>query len=97
MNFVALPSDVQILIQSLAIALVTVAINFVIGRVPFLKFLAAYAQEWGLLLGGLLIDTIQNVLPTGSDDVSIKGIVFLLALIGMIVKFAKARGVRGLA
>lgn len=95
MNFVALPSDVQIIIQSLAIAVVTLAISFVVGRVPFLKFLAAYSQEWGLLLGGLLIDTIQNALPTGFDDVSIKGIVFFLALLGMLVKFAKARGVQG--
>ena len=95
MNFVALPSDVQLAIQALVVALVAVVLQWVIARVPFLKFLAAYAQEWGLLLSAALIDLIQNALPTGSDDVSIKAILFILALIGMFVKFAKSRKVAG--
>ena len=95
MNFVALPSDVQLAIQALVVAAVAFAIQFVIVRVPFLKFLAAYAQEWGLLLSAAVIDFIQNALPTGSDDVSIKAILFILALIGMFVKFAKSRKVEG--
>jgi hypothetical protein len=97
MTFVQLPSDVQLLIQALVVALVALAINWVIVAVPWLSFLANYAQEWGLLLAALLIDFIQNALPTGSDDVSIKAILFILALIGMFVKFARARKVKGFA
>jgi hypothetical protein len=95
--FVPLPSDVQLLIQALVVALVALAINWVIVAVPWLSFLENYAQEWGLLLAALLIDFIQNALPTGSDDVSIKAILFILALIGMFIKFARARKVKGFA
>ena len=93
--FVPLPSDVQLLIQGAVVALVALAINFVIVRVKWLAFLAAYAQEWGLLVSALLIDYIQNALPTGSDDVSIKAILFIFALLGMFVKFLKVRSVKG--
>jgi hypothetical protein len=97
MTFVQLPSDVQLAIQALAVALVAVAVNWLIVAVPWLAFLQAYALEWGMLVAALLIDFIQNALPTGSDDVSIKAIIFILALIGMFVKFLKARQVNGFA
>ena len=97
MNFVALPTDVQLAILAVVIAAVAFAIQWVIVAVPWLAFLANYAREWALLLSALLIDFIQNALPTGSDDVSIKLILFILALIGMFVKFAAVRQVKGFA
>ena len=94
-GFVALPADVQLAITSLVGVVVAIAIQWIIKQFPFLSFLAAYAQEWGLLLGAVVVDALQNALPTGFEDVSIKAILFVLALIGMFVKFLKNRGVQG--
>ena len=94
-SFVALPAEAQIAIQALIGALVVFVIQWVIARVPFLAFLAAYAQEWGMLLSAVVLDALQNALPTGYEDASIKGVLFLLALIGTFYKYARSKGVQG--
>lgn len=96
-GFVQLPADVQLGIQVLIVGIMAVAIQWLITAVPWLAFLSNYAQEWGLLLAGIVITALQNALPTGYEDVSIKGVVFVLAVIGLFVKFLRARGVRGFA
>jgi len=94
-GFVALPTDVQLALTAVIVSAVVFAVQFAIGRFPWLSFFSAYAREWGLAIAALLIEYIQNALPTGYDDVSVKLILFVLALIGVFVKFAAARNVKG--
>jgi len=93
-GFVELPADAQVAITALVTAVIAFALEWLIKSVPWLAFLKAYAAEWGLALSAVLLDVIQNALPTGYEDVAIKGVLFVLALIGAFVKFAKARGVK---
>lgn len=90
-GFVALPDNIQVSITGLVVAVVAFAFNWVIGIAPWLKFLRAYEQEWSLALSALVISWLQNLLPTGYEDVSIKGVAFLLALIFAFVPYMLAR------
>lgn len=92
-GFIELPSDVQGLIVAAVLAVVAFVIEWIVKAVPWLSFLKAYAQEWGMLLAVVVVNYIENVVPTGYDDLAIKGILFFFALLGAFVKFARARGV----
>lgn len=92
--FVALPDEAKVLITAAVMAGVAFVIQWIIKAVPWLAFLEAYAQEWGLMLSLVFINAIENYLPTGYEDASVKGVMFLLALLSLLPKFAKARGVK---
>ena len=48
MYFVDLPAGVENTITVLILAIVWFIVNFIIARVPFLSFIANYANELGL-------------------------------------------------
>lgn len=92
--FVAIPDSEKVLITAFFMAAVAFGIQWLVKAAPWLAFLKNYAQEWGLMLSVVAISWLENFLPTGYEDVSIKGVAFLLALIGTFVKWAQLRGIR---
>lgn len=98
-GFVEIPSETQGLIQVVCVAALALLFEFLIARFPFLSFLAAYAQEWGLLLAGTLTGFLSEWLPGGvwaEASVALVQFVFVtLAAILMARKFLAKRGVKG--
>lgn len=100
-GFVALPDEQKATITGLFIAGFALLFDFAIGRVPWLEFLRKYQTEWALVAAVAFITWLENILPTGFEDVSIKGIGFILALLAAVIPYLlirKAlvrRGVRG--
>src|SRR5215207_2495919 len=95
MNFVELPSEVQLAVIGLAVVLVDLAVTFAISYVPWLAFLEPYKQEWGLLLGAAAVTVIQNFLPTSYPEASVLAVQLVLAIIAIVVgakKFLAKRG-----
>lgn len=106
--FVSLPDDMKATITGLIIGVLGLAIDYLIGVLPpwlgpIGAFLKKYQQEWGLAIAAALITWLENALPSGYDDVILKGISFLLALIALFVPYFvlrnvfKARGVKAFA
>ena len=95
---VALPDEVKTAILGFAVALVALVFDFAIGRFPWLEFLRKYQQESALALASAITVWLENALPTGFEDVAIKGVAFLLALLFLIVPYfgiRKALAARG--
>lgn len=95
MSFVELPSDVQLAVVGVVVVLVGLAVEFAISYVPWLAFLRNYAQEWGLLLGAVVLEAVQNWLPSEYPEASILAVQLVLAIIAIIMgarKFLVNRG-----
>jgi hypothetical protein len=95
MSFVELPSDVQLAVVGVVVVLVGLAVEFAIAYVPWLAFLRNYAQEWGMLLGAVVLEAIQNWLPSEYPEASILAVQLVLAIIAIIMgarKFLVNRG-----
>lgn len=90
-NFVDLPDTIKNSITGLVIALFALGFDYLIGRVAWLEFLRKYQMEWAIMAASSLIVWLEGFLPTGYEDVSIKGIAFLLALIFVFVPYLVAR------
>ena len=90
-GFVALPDNLKGLIDGLFIAAFALLFDWAIGRLPWLEFLRRYQQEWALGASIAFVTWLQNLLPTGYEDVSIKGVAFVLALIAVFVPYMLAR------
>ena len=95
MQFVELPAEIQASLVGLVVALFALIVDYILGVLPpalgwLGDFLKKYQQEWALALGSALVVWLQNVLPSGYEDVSIKGITFILALIAAFVPFLLA-------
>lgn len=100
-GFVALPGEMQAAITGLFIAAFALGFDWVIGRVSWLAFLRRYQSELAVLAATGFTAWLQNILPTGYEDVSIKGVGFVLALIAAVIPYLVvrralvARGVNG--
>jgi hypothetical protein len=100
-GFVQLPDEQQAAITGLFIAGFALGFDWVIGRVAWLEFLRRYQSEWAIAAAIGFIGWLQNILPTGSEDVSIKGVGFVLALLIAVIpyrvvrKILANRGVKG--
>jgi hypothetical protein len=100
-GFVALPDEQIATIGGLFIALFALGFDWAIGRAPWLEILRKYQTEWALLASAAFVTWLQNILPTGFEDVSIKGVGFVLALLAAVIpylvirKALARRGVRG--
>jgi hypothetical protein len=93
--FVELPSETQLAIVGLVIVLVDLAVTAAISYVPWLAFLEAYKEEWGLLAGAAAVTAIQNWLPTQYPEASILAVQLVLAVIAIVMgvkKFLVNRG-----
>lgn len=93
--FVELPPNTQLAIVGLAVVLVDLAVTALISYVPWLSFLEAYKEEWGLLLGAAAVSAIQNWLPTQYPEASILAVQLVLAIIAIVMgakKFLAKRG-----
>lgn len=62
---VTLPPEAQTNINLLAVAVLALVSEWIVARVPWLKFLASYAQEWGMLLGAVAAKFLSEWLPGG--------------------------------
>lgn len=96
MNFVEFPVELQSAVIGLVVALFALIVDYLIGILPpafgwLGDFLKRYQQEWALAAGAALLELLQNVLPTGFEDVSIKGVAFVLALIAVFVPYLLVR------
>jgi hypothetical protein len=89
--FVQLPDALKASIVGLFVALFALGFDFLIGKIPWLEFLRKYQQELAVSLSAAFITWLENFLPSGYEDVSIKGIAFLLALIFVFVPYLAAR------
>lgn len=93
--FVELPSDTQLAIVGLVVILVDLAVTAAIAYVPWLAFLEKYKEEWGLALGALAVEAVQNWLPGAYPEASILAVQLVLAVIAIVMatkKFLAARG-----
>ena len=104
-SFVQLPDEMKASIVGLVVALFALGVDYLIGILPpalgwIGTFLKKYQQEWALAIAAALVTALENLLPSGYEDVSIKGVAFLLALIAVFVPFLfvhkafKASGVK---
>lgn len=98
-QFVDLPDAQESAIKVVAAALLALAFDFLIGVAPWLAFLRTYQEGFALSLGLLLVNAIENYLPTGSDAIAIPavGLVIAIALYLLGRTALKRRGTRGFA
>lgn len=95
--FVPLPEGTKVTIDVLVVAILALGIEFAVSKLPFLAFLKAYAQEWGLMLSAVLIPVIENFLPGGVfAEASVTGVQFVLAVIAAILASRKFLAKRSL-
>lgn len=93
--FVDLPVEQEIAITALVVSLVSLGITALIAYVPWLSFLEAYKEEWGLTAAAIVIVALENWLPSAYPEVSILAVALVLAIlaaIGFVKKFSAARG-----
>lgn len=93
--FVELPGETQLAIIGLVVVLVDLAVTALISYVPWLDFLERYKEEWGLTLGALAVEMIQNWLPGQYPEASVLAVQLVLAIIAIVMatkKFLVARG-----
>lgn len=96
--FVELPQEAQLAIVGLAVVLVDLAVTAAIAYVPWLAFLEAYKEEWGLALGALAIQLLQNALPGGEyAAISILAVQLVLAILAVVMGAKKFLAKRGAA
>ncbi len=97
-GFVDLPPEQELAITSIVIAVVALALDWLIGRFPWLEFFRQYREVWSLAVATLVIKYIENALPTGSDPLSIPLVQMVIAalvyLLGRMIM--KRRGVQAL-
>jgi hypothetical protein len=107
-GFVDLPVNIEASIIGLVVSVFALVIDYLIGILPPAlgwvgEFLKKYQQEWALAAGAGVVVWLENFLPTGSEDVSIKGVAFFLALIFVFIPYLvvrkafAARGVKAFA
>jgi len=98
-GFVDLPASQEIAITGIFIAVLGLALDFAIGRLPWLEFFRQYQEAWATSLALLFTAGLENWLPTGSDYLSIQAVGLLIAaalyLLGRTV--FRNRGVREFA
>lgn len=97
-NFVQLPDGVVVAVTSLIVGAVVFGVNWLIVRVPLLRFLAAYAQEWGIALAAAAILWFQNAVPDIYAAVAVHAVELVLAIIAVyktLHTFAKKSGAQG--
>jgi hypothetical protein len=92
-GFVQFPDEMQATITGLFIAVFALGFDWVIGRVPWLEFIRRYQLEWALGLSVGFIAWLQNILRTGFEEISIKGVGFLLALLAAVIPYLVVRKV----
>ena len=99
-SFVQLPEPLVATVTALIVSGVVLAVQLLVARVPLLKFLANYAEEWGYMLAAGLLAWFQNAVPDAYAEVAVYGLYLVLAIIAVATAARKAlaaRGVRGFA
>ena len=93
--FVDIPVEQELAITALVIALVDLGVVALISYFPWLAFLEAYKEEWGLALAAVAVAALENWLPSAYPEISVLAVALVLAIlaaIGFVKKFAAARG-----
>lgn len=79
-QFVELPADVQLSITVLVTVLVGLLFAYVGSKLPWsVPILAKYKEEVALDLAALVVAKLQDVLPTGYDEVSVLAVKLIIA------------------
>jgi len=100
-GFVQLPAEQQAAITGLFIALFALGFDWLIGFAPWLEWFRQYREPWAIAASLAFTTWLQNILPTGFEDISIKGVGFILAIFAAVIpylvvrKILARRGVRG--
>jgi hypothetical protein len=79
-GFVDLPVEQEQAINGIFLALFSLLLDLAIGKIPWLEFFRQYREAWSLTFSTLFIGWLQNILPTGFEDLSIKIVAVLIAL-----------------
>lgn len=96
--FVELPQSVQLAVIGLVVVLVDLAVTAAIAYLPWLAFLEPYKEEWGLALGALAVQFLQNALPGGEyTAISILAVQLVLAILAVVMGVKKFLAKRGAA
>lgn len=80
-GFVDLPDSQEMAINGVFVAVGALVFDFLIGRFAWLEFFRQYREAWSLALSALAIRALENGLPTGSDELSIKAVALLIAVV----------------
>ena len=98
-QFVDLPDSQEAGIKVIAVALVALAFDYLIGVAPWLEFVRQYQEGLALSLSIIAISAIENALPTGSDPIAVPAVGLLIA--AALYFFGRSalreRGVQGFA
>jgi hypothetical protein len=97
-SFVELPAPIVASVTALIVGAVIFGVNWLIVRVPLLKFLANYAQEWGIVIAAALIMWFQSTVPDIYAAIAIHAVELVLAIIAVfstLHTLAASRGVKG--
>jgi hypothetical protein len=78
-GFVDLPAEQEGQITGIFIAVLGLALDFAIGRFPWLEFFRQYQIAWATSLALLFTVGLENWLPTGSEYLSIQAVGLLIA------------------
>jgi len=79
-EFVELPDEQKIAISGIFVAVFALLFDATIGRLPWLEFFRQYQEAWALAASALSTAWLQNLLPTGFEDLSIKAVALLIAI-----------------
>ena len=97
-GFVELPSDLQLQVTGLVVALVAFCFAKLIEYIPVLAFLEEFREPFSLALATQLLAALQNALPSAYPEISILVVQLILAVLAAVkfLDLLKKRGVRAL-
>lgn len=98
-QFVDLPDTQETGIKVVVTALLALGFDWLIGVAAWLAFLRMYQEGFALSLSLLVINAIENALPTGSDPIALPAVgLFIAIALYLLGRTAlKRRNVRGFA
>lgn len=79
-QFVDLPDSQEMAINGIFVAVGALIFDVLIGRFAWLEFFKQYREAWSLALSALSIRWLENLLPTGSDELSVSAVALLIAV-----------------
>jgi hypothetical protein len=96
-GFVELPDEQKIAISGIFVAVFALLFDAAIGRLSWLEFFRQYQEAWALAASTLFTAWLQNALPTGFEDLSIKFVALLIAIALYLLgrTWLARRGVKG--
>jgi hypothetical protein len=98
-GFVDLPDGQEKAINGIFVAVGALLLDFLIGKFAWLEFFRQYKEAWSLALSALAIRGLEQLLPTGSEELSVQAVALLIAVALYLLSrtFLQRKGVQAFA